>query len=116
MNTIRQSYTDPREILVIAGAFDLDRSAVQQESPLGVETKRAHPKSRSDLIDRLAVYEESAAEPIEVRLFARPQLRLRQRDGLLRFKPAFCRDGLMVQKMLDAVYLSAAKGGAVAIR
>ena len=94
VEAVRQGHAHPGEILVVAGALDFDGLTVQKKSAVRVETDGAHAKVRGDLIHRLPADQHTGAETVQIRVLARPQIRLGQRERLSKVKAAFGREAM----------------------
>ena len=70
---VRQSHAQAGVILVIAGAFDLHRLAVEKEAQVRIETNGPNPKRRFIAIDDPAAGVNLRKQRVEIAIFQRPQ-------------------------------------------
>ena len=77
-------------ILVIAGALNLERLAVEEEALVGVEERRAHAKAHSLGITGLAAGLHGHNRRVKVRSIHRPERRIRQPGGCCKFGATIC--------------------------
>jgi hypothetical protein len=88
VEAIRQGDADPREVLVVANAFDLERHCVQEKAEIWIETNCSDTEVGGDLIhellncrwlDLVAPFnprrrrkKNAGADTIQIGIFARP--------------------------------------------
>ena len=78
LQAVGKRRADSCVILMIAGAFDLDRLAVEEESFVGVPSNVAHAEVHALGIARLASGLDCHRSRIEIRSLRRPERRIRQ--------------------------------------
>lgn len=79
---VRNGGADAGMVLVIVGAVQLERCAVQQETALRIEGDAAYAKRRHQRIDCSAVGVQAASQAVELGRVDRPQRCLPKRQGL----------------------------------
>ena len=96
LKPVGQGRAHSRVVLVVAGALDLQGFAVEQESLVGIEDRRAHAKAYPLRVARMAARFHGHNRRIEIRRIHRPKFWIRQlcrgrkacrsvhRDGLRR--------------------------------
>jgi hypothetical protein len=97
LHVIGKGCSEPRMILVIAGSLDFQVFSVKEEALTGIEAKAADTQSFADLVHCFTCGSDYRKNPVQVRIFGRPEPWIRYRDGL--FQGALC-SGVQVKGLL----------------